>query len=96
MNSFWRWLVGRLTTSRCKYQVGDSVQLRSRGNEHLMIVIEVMGNHKMEEPLVHCQWYESETRETRKNIFPESALMPFDWVEASRRREKQFSNSAKG
>lgn len=76
--------------------MGDSVQLRSGSPDHLMIVIEVVHDHHIEEPLVHCQWYESETRETRKNIFPESALIPFDWAEASRRREKQFSNSAKG
>jgi uncharacterized protein YodC (DUF2158 family) len=70
-------LKSRLTGPLSRFNVGDSVQLKDGGP--LMVVIEVFTSRKMPEPLIHCKWYESETKETRTNIFHESALKLFDW-----------------
>jgi uncharacterized protein YodC (DUF2158 family) len=62
---------------RAKFKVGESVQLIEGG--HLMVVKQIIPSKKMNEPLILCGWYESETKENRTNIFPQSALKPFDW-----------------
>jgi uncharacterized protein YodC (DUF2158 family) len=68
-----RWLIGPVS----QFRVGESVQHKS-GNE-LMVVVKIYSSRKMSQPLIECQWYDSETKSSRKNLFPEVDLKPFDW-----------------
>lgn len=65
-----------------KFKVGDSVQLKS--GDHLMIVIEVLKKRGMKQPLIHCTWYESHTKQNRCNLFLENHLIFFDWDSANK------------
>ncbi len=58
-----------------KFNVGDSVELMQGG--HLMVVIDIVPEPDMEEPLVHCEWCESE--KTIKKLFSEKDLKLIDW-----------------
>lgn len=48
-----------------------------------MVVIEVITKRNMKRPLIYCEWYESETKQTRQNLFPEEHLELFDWYSAN-------------
>ncbi len=83
------WLLGPSSA----FKVGDSVQLR--GDYQLMVVIEVIKKRGMKQALIHCEWYETSPKQTRKNLFPEDRLVHFDWYAAHRalRAEEECANN---
>ena len=72
------WLLGPVSS----FKVGDTVQLRKGGD--LMVVIEVIKKRGMNRPLLHCEWYELNTKQTRRNLFPEEDIELFDWYKANK------------
>jgi uncharacterized protein YodC (DUF2158 family) len=70
-------IIRKLFGQKSKFRPGDQVQLDAGGP--LMIVLQVETNPKTIEAIVHCKWYDNETKSTRTNLFYESQLKPFDW-----------------
>jgi uncharacterized protein YodC (DUF2158 family) len=60
-----------------KFKVGQSVQLLE--GDCLMVVFEIAFEEQMKEPLIHCQWFDRESKSIRRNLFSEKDLKPFDW-----------------
>ncbi len=73
---FKTWLLGHSST----FKVDDSVQLSD--GYHLMIVTRISSNRKMKQPFVECLWYETTTKWTKKELFAETTLKPFEWSKA--------------
>jgi uncharacterized protein YodC (DUF2158 family) len=63
------------------FKPGDSVELKDGGC--LMVVIEVITNNHLKEPIINCKWYDHHTKENRTNLFGESKLKRFDWHKAN-------------
>jgi uncharacterized protein YodC (DUF2158 family) len=73
------------------FKAGDSVELKSGGP--LMIVTHVFCKRNMNQPLIHCKWYDRERKTTRTNLFLERDLRKFDWYKAIQFNEqKSFLN----
>lgn len=72
------WLFGPTSA----FKAGDCVQLR--GDDQLMVVIEVINRRGMKQALIHCEWHETSPKQTRTNLFPEDRLVHFDWYAAHR------------
>ena len=71
-----------LFAPKSKFKVGDTVQVHD-GDHNIMYVVEICSEEKMKEPLIYCQWDDAEMG-TRRNLFPERNLEPFDWDYAYR------------
>ena len=75
--SLWCQIKARLYGPASHFHVEDSVQL-IHGN-YLMVVIRILSNRKMPEPLIECQWYDPESQSVKVDLFPERNLRAFDW-----------------
>ncbi|MGE0772656.1 MAG: hypothetical protein AB7K37_13150 [Cyclobacteriaceae bacterium] len=80
--TLFRKVVGKILGRGSKFRVGDTVELRDQPSKNVMVVIEIMDSLRMDKPLIHCQWYESETKQNRKCIFREDDLEFFNWHSA--------------
>jgi uncharacterized protein YodC (DUF2158 family) len=60
-----------------KFRIGDQVQKITGGP--LMIVQSVELIKRSNAHLVTCKWYDTDTKESRTNIFREEQLKVFDW-----------------
>lgn len=76
MNGIRKFIFGLFGPS-VKFEVGDSVELLEGGQ--LMVVTKISTETGMREPCIHCQWTDSETKETRIKFFSESELKLIDW-----------------
>lgn len=70
----WRWIFRPAS----RFKVGESVQLVS-GNE-LMVVTKIYKESKIDYPLIECVWFEAHSKTSRRGIFSEEQLIPFDWT----------------
>lgn len=77
LHKFRIWLIG----PAAHYKVGDTVQLK--GTEHLMVVREVINKRTMPRAMLYCEWFESDTKQTRQNLFYEVDVTPYDWYRLS-------------
>lgn len=60
----------------------------------LMVVIEICYEPKMKELLIYCQWIDPIIG-SRRNLFPESALEPFDWYYVHRNQSSNLPLNSK-
>ena len=67
-----------------RFNVGDSVQ-PIHGEQELMVVVEIKKEQNAQEPLVRCQWYDSDEKKNKVVVFPENQLEPFDWYHPKKR-----------
>jgi uncharacterized protein YodC (DUF2158 family) len=81
----WNKIRTRLFGPKSKFKLGDSVEIEDGGS--LMVVIEVITNSHLKEPILNCKWYDEHTKSDRTNLFSESKLKPFDWHKANRRTD---------
>ncbi|MBL7859653.1 MAG: hypothetical protein JNJ65_00730 [Cyclobacteriaceae bacterium] len=67
-----------------QFKVQDAVQLKE-GSGELMIIIEVINERGMKEPLLYCHWTEN-GKINRTNLFHEHKLEFFDWNKANKNK----------
>ena len=74
-----RELLSELFGPTSKFRVGDGVELLEGGN--IMLVVEVISEPGMPEPIIYCQWYESKTKSTKTKFLPEKDLKQINWYQ---------------
>jgi len=60
-----------------RFAPGDHVQTHKEGP--LMIVQWIEVDKRDKSVILHCKWFDSETKSNRTNIFSEDELIAFDW-----------------
>ena len=70
-------LIKLLFAPASKFHIGDCVQFIE--GDRLMIVIEILSEPKMKQPLINCKWQEPENEDIRTQLFLEKNLKPLDW-----------------
>lgn len=67
-----RKLILRVFGPASKFRVGDWVEVVDGG--HLMFVTQISAKRGPDEPLIHCDWYESESNKVERRLFSEEEL----------------------
>lgn len=64
-------------TPKSRFKVGEMVV--HEDIVYPLVIKQVVRSLRTSDPLLHCQWFDKSTQQTRMKLLHESKLRPFDW-----------------